>query len=190
MCYWLFAVWKRPYLEFFWSVFSRIWTEYGVRTRKSTNTDTFHAVTVNHNSQLPWKNNKSLTQKVSYFGWIEDFLLQKLLSLKFLLVIRSLETFTSRILQIFIRIQKFRNRGYQENINISKGMVQKHIQSLVKQLRSFLAENKQRLKWSSLQVETLRGYKLWAILNFRMTFIKLKEQESKNRKRSRPIYNY
>ena len=170
--------------------------------------DTFHAVTVNHNSQLPWKNNKSLTQKVSYFGWIEDFLLQKLLSLKFLLVIRSLETFTSRILQIFslrisgfktskkknivifIRIQKFRNRGYQENNNISKGMVQKHIQSLVKQLRSFLAENKQRLKWNSLQVETLRGYKLWAILNFRMTFIKLKEQESKNRKRSRPIYNY
>ena len=135
-------------------------------------------------------------------------MLQKLLSLKFLLVIRSLETFTSRILQIFslrisgfktskkknivifIRIQKFRNRGYQENNNISKGMVQKHIQSLVKQLRSFLAENKQRLKRGSLQVETLRGYKLWAILNFRMTFIKLKEQESKNRKRSRPIYNY
>ena len=43
------------YLEFFWSVFSRIWTEYGIslriqskcgkiRTRKSSNTDTFHAV--------------------------------------------------------------------------------------------------------------------------------------------------
>ena len=75
-------------------------------------------------------------------------------------MIRSIETFTYRILQIFslrisgfktskkkniiifIRIQKFRNRSYQENNNISKGMVQKRIQSLVKQLRSFLAENK------------------------------------------------
>ena len=46
---------KCPYLEFFWSVFSRMWTEYSVslriqpecgkiRTRKTQNTDTFHAV--------------------------------------------------------------------------------------------------------------------------------------------------
>ena len=40
------------YSEFFWSVFSHIWTEYGEisvrmgekRTRKTPNTDTFHAV--------------------------------------------------------------------------------------------------------------------------------------------------
>ena len=52
---------KCPYLEFFWSIFSRIRTEYGerylvslriqsesgkIRTRKSPNTDTFHAVFV------------------------------------------------------------------------------------------------------------------------------------------------
>ena len=31
-----------PYLEFFWSVFSRIWTEYEkIRTRTIPNTDTF-----------------------------------------------------------------------------------------------------------------------------------------------------
>ena len=46
---------KCPYSEFFWSVFSRIRTEYGVslriqsecgkiRTRKTPNTDTFHVV--------------------------------------------------------------------------------------------------------------------------------------------------
>ena len=43
---------KCPYSEFFWSLFSRIWTEYGeikskcgkIRTRKAPNTDTFHAV--------------------------------------------------------------------------------------------------------------------------------------------------
>ena len=46
---------KCPYLEFFWSVFSRIWIEYGVslriqsecgktQTRKTPNKDTFHAV--------------------------------------------------------------------------------------------------------------------------------------------------
>ena len=52
---------KCPYLELFWSVFSRIWTEYGdteilrispylvrmwkTRTRITLNTDTFNAVT-------------------------------------------------------------------------------------------------------------------------------------------------
>ena len=39
---------KCPYPEFFQSVFSRIWTEFGeilyIRTRKTSNTDTFHAV--------------------------------------------------------------------------------------------------------------------------------------------------
>ena len=49
---------KCPYSEFFWSVFSRIWTEYGgifrislysaqmrkIRTRKFPNIDTFYAV--------------------------------------------------------------------------------------------------------------------------------------------------
>ena len=41
---------KCPYLEFFWSVFSRIRTECGeirsmkIRTRKTPNTDTFYAV--------------------------------------------------------------------------------------------------------------------------------------------------
>ena len=48
---------KYPYSEFFWPVFSRIWTEYGkilhiapqsecgkIRTRKTPKTDTFHAV--------------------------------------------------------------------------------------------------------------------------------------------------
>ena len=41
---------KCAYSEFFWSVFSRIWTEYGeilrgkIRTRKISNTDTFHVV--------------------------------------------------------------------------------------------------------------------------------------------------
>ena len=48
---------KCPYLEFLWPVFSRIWTEYGevlhmrsecgkIWTRKTTNTDTFHAASV------------------------------------------------------------------------------------------------------------------------------------------------
>ena len=36
---------KYPYSEFFWSVFSRIRTEYGeIWTRKTANTDTFYAV--------------------------------------------------------------------------------------------------------------------------------------------------
>ena len=43
---------KCPYSEFFWSIFSRIRTKYGekrgkcwkIRTRKTPNTDTFHAV--------------------------------------------------------------------------------------------------------------------------------------------------
>ena len=44
---------KSPKLEFFWSVFSHIWTEVSlriqskcgnIRTRKTPNTDTFHAV--------------------------------------------------------------------------------------------------------------------------------------------------
>ena len=46
---------KCPYLKFFWSVFSRTWTEYGnirsiqskrgkIQTRKTPSTDTFHAV--------------------------------------------------------------------------------------------------------------------------------------------------
>ena len=36
---------KCPYPELFWSVFSRIWTEYGkIRTRITPNTDTFHVV--------------------------------------------------------------------------------------------------------------------------------------------------
>ena len=49
---------KLPCLEIFWSVLSRIWTDYGeigvsiriqsecgkIRTRKAPNTDTFHAV--------------------------------------------------------------------------------------------------------------------------------------------------
>ena len=41
---------KCPYLELFWSTFSRIWTEYGesewgkMRTRITPNTDTFHVV--------------------------------------------------------------------------------------------------------------------------------------------------
>ena len=47
---------KCPYSDFFWSVFSRIRTEYGeyilrnqskcgkIRTRKTPNTDTFHAI--------------------------------------------------------------------------------------------------------------------------------------------------
>ena len=34
-----------PYFELFWSVFSRIRTEYGkIRTRITPNTDTFHAL--------------------------------------------------------------------------------------------------------------------------------------------------
>ena len=38
---------KFPYSEFFWSVLSHIWTEYGkIRTRKTPNTDTFHGVQV------------------------------------------------------------------------------------------------------------------------------------------------
>ena len=57
---------KCPYLEFFWSIFSRIWTEYGeisvtpytpylsvfslnaikYEPEKTPNTDTFHAVLV------------------------------------------------------------------------------------------------------------------------------------------------
>ena len=53
---------KCPYLEFFWSAFFRIWTEYGemslhiqfewgkMRIRKTPNTDTFHAV-----KKLYWK---------------------------------------------------------------------------------------------------------------------------------------
>ena len=41
---------KCPYSKFFWSIFSRIWTEYGkIRTRKSSNRDTFHAVAVFRN---------------------------------------------------------------------------------------------------------------------------------------------
>ena len=41
---------KCPYSEFFWSIFSYIWTEYGqIQTRKTPNTDTFCAVfTVSH----------------------------------------------------------------------------------------------------------------------------------------------
>ena len=36
---------KFPYALFFWSVFSRSWAEYGkIRTRKTPNTGTFHAV--------------------------------------------------------------------------------------------------------------------------------------------------
>ena len=36
---------KCPYLENFWSVFSRIWTEYGeIQSRKPRNMDIFHAV--------------------------------------------------------------------------------------------------------------------------------------------------
>ena len=48
-----------PYSEFFWSVFSWVWTEYGdfriqsksrkIRTRKTPNTDTFDAVIVEMN---------------------------------------------------------------------------------------------------------------------------------------------
>ena len=38
---------KYPYSELFWSVFSRIRTEYGkIRTRITPNTDTFYAVLV------------------------------------------------------------------------------------------------------------------------------------------------
>ena len=50
---------KCPYSEFFWSVFFRLRTEYGeirniqskcgkIRTRKTTNTDTFYAVNLFH----------------------------------------------------------------------------------------------------------------------------------------------
>ena len=36
---------KRPYSEFFWSLFSHIWAEYGkIPTRKTPNTGTFHVV--------------------------------------------------------------------------------------------------------------------------------------------------
>ena len=38
---------KCPYLEFFWSVFSRIWTEYRDLLRKTPNTDTYYAVLLN-----------------------------------------------------------------------------------------------------------------------------------------------
>ena len=37
---------KCPYSEFFWSVFSLIWTEHGEKRRKTPNTDTFHAVLI------------------------------------------------------------------------------------------------------------------------------------------------
>ena len=38
---------KSSYWRFFWSVFSRIHTEYvKIQTRKTPNTDTFHAVTI------------------------------------------------------------------------------------------------------------------------------------------------
>ena len=38
---------KCPYAEFFWSAFSSIWTECRkIRTRKTPNTDTFHAVII------------------------------------------------------------------------------------------------------------------------------------------------
>ena len=48
---------KCPYSKFFWSVFSRIWTEYGVslriqskcgkiKTRKTPKADTFHALNI------------------------------------------------------------------------------------------------------------------------------------------------
>ena len=47
---------KYPYSEFFWSVFSRIQSECGkIQTRKTQNTDTFHAVTYIHFEQKMWQ---------------------------------------------------------------------------------------------------------------------------------------
>ena len=63
----LFTAWKFPYSEFFWSVFSRIWTEYEkilsifpysfecwkIQTWKTPNTETFYAVIAfNSNSYI------------------------------------------------------------------------------------------------------------------------------------------
>ena len=56
---------KCPYSEFFWSVFSRIWTDYGeilrisrsqsecekIRTRKNPNADNFHPVVIIRKSE-------------------------------------------------------------------------------------------------------------------------------------------
>ena len=48
---------KCPYLELFRSKFSRIWNEYGkMRTRKTPNTDTFHAVNIDWLKQLRKEN--------------------------------------------------------------------------------------------------------------------------------------
>ena len=78
---------KYPYLEFFWSVFSCIRIEYGeilhciqakcwkIRTRKTANTETFHAVRVNdcwrENQKIFWS--FVLITKEKFQGHIQGF---------------------------------------------------------------------------------------------------------------------
>ena len=72
---------KCPYSEFFWSVFSRVWSEYGeippliqsecgkIRTRKIPNMETFHAVLFLESYLLAVKEPDSLcTNCYSYQG--------------------------------------------------------------------------------------------------------------------------
>ena len=68
---------KCPYSELFWSVFSRIWTEYEeirsikIRTRITPNTDTFYAVTVVKFVQI--KQSRCMVPKYTNFSVLYYF---------------------------------------------------------------------------------------------------------------------